>query len=407
MDGIIADAIVVAAGSSERMGGRDKLAADLAGRPVLAWSLAAIAASPMVERIALVRTAEQAAGPRPDWLPSKVIAVVAGGTRRQESVAAGIRALDRISEMAGNGTGTDADAGGPERRVLLVHDGARPLATRGLVEAVARAAAEHGAAIPVLPVSETLKRIEGDVVIATVDRSGAATAQTPQGVRWDVLRDALARVTQEAAAELTDEAALLEAAGIAVSAVPGEAANLKITRPEDLAFAEALLAAGRATRTGFASDGHPFGPGDGLRLGGVEIADAPRLHGHSDGDVALHAIAGALLGAVALGDLGGLHPADARTPRGIASAELLEGVRDALAAEGWRPVAVDLTIRAARPLLANSMPGMRAAIARLIGLDLAAVSVKASTGNLSGDVGAGRVIEAEALATVGRMEPAP
>lgn len=398
MDGIVADAVVVAAGRSQRMGGRDKLGADLAGRPVLAWSLAAIAASPLVQRIALVRTAEQAAAPRPDWLPAKVVAVVAGGARRQESVAAGIRAL----EQAAGATGP-IPAGA---RVLLVHDGARPLVTPGLVDAVARAAAEHGAAIPVLPVTETLKRVAGDVVVGTVDRAGAATAQTPQGVRWDVLRDALARVSPVDAAELTDEAALLEAAGIAVHAVPGEAANLKVTRAEDLALAEARLAGPGITRTGFASDGHPFGPGDGLRLGGVEIPGAPRLHGHSDGDAALHAIAGALLGAVALGDLGGLHPADARTQRGIASADLLLSVVDALADEGWRPLAVDLSIRAGRPWLADHMAGMRESIADLLGLAIDGVSVKASTGNLSGDVGAGRVIEADAIATVTRAERA-
>ena len=165
-----------------------------------------------------------------------------------------------------------------------------------------------------------------------------------------------------------------------------------------------LAAQPAATRTGFGSDVHPFGPGDGLWLGGVEIAGAPRLHGHSDGDAALHAVAGALLGAVALGDLGGLHPADTRTPRGIASTDLLADVVDALAAAGWRPVSIDLSIRAGRPWLSDYMPGMRAAIAALLGLDVSAVSVKASTGNLSGDVGAGRTIEAEALATVGRSE---
>jgi 2-C-methyl-D-erythritol 2,4-cyclodiphosphate synthase len=165
------------------------------------------------------------------------------------------------------------------------------------------------------------------------------------------------------------------------------------------------VAASGLTRTGFGTDRHPFGPGAGLRLGGVEIPGAPRLHGHSDGDVALHAIAGALLGAAALGDLGGLHPADARTPGGIASADLLASVREALDAAGWRPLAVDLSIRAARPWLAEHLPRMREAIAALLGLDVAAVSVKASTGNLSGDAGAGRVIEAEAVASVGRSEP--
>ena len=157
-----------------------------------------------------------------------------------------------------------------------------------------------------------------------------------------------------------------------------------------------------ATRTGFGTDRHPFWPGTGLRLGGIEIAGAPRLHGHSDGDVVLHAIAGALLGATALGDLGGLHPADARTPRGIASADLLRGVVASLAGHGWRPASVDVSIRAARPWLAGHVGDMRLAIAELLGLELAAVSVKASTGNLSGDAGAGRVIEAEAVTTVRR-----
>jgi 2-C-methyl-D-erythritol 2,4-cyclodiphosphate synthase len=162
-----------------------------------------------------------------------------------------------------------------------------------------------------------------------------------------------------------------------------------------------------ATRTGFASDGHAFGPGDGLRLGGVEIATAPRLYGHSDGDAALHAIAGALLGAVALGDLGGFHPADERTPRGIASADLLRSVTARLNEAGWRPRAIDLTIRAGRPWLADHLPGMREAIAGLLDLELETVSVKASTGNLSGDVGAGRTIEADAIATVGRLANRP
>lgn len=160
------------------------------------------------------------------------------------------------------------------------------------------------------------------------------------------------------------------------------------------------------TRFGHGSDIHSFGPGDGLRLGGVEIPNAPRLFGHSDGDVALHAIAGALLGATALGDLGGLHPADARTPRGIASSELLASTGEALRAAGWRPVAIDVSIRAARPWLQDYLPRMRETIAGLLGLEATAISVKASTGNLSGDVGAGRAIEAQAVATVARLERA-
>jgi 2-C-methyl-D-erythritol 2,4-cyclodiphosphate synthase len=166
-----------------------------------------------------------------------------------------------------------------------------------------------------------------------------------------------------------------------------------------------VVADAASIRTGYARDGHAFGPGDGLRLGGIEIAGAPRLHGHSDGDAGLHAIAGALLGAVALGDLGSIYPADERTPRGIASTELVENIRRHLADAGWQPESIDLSIRGARPWLERHLPSMRAAIAALLQLDVSVVSVKASTGNLSGDAGAGRTIEAEAIATVIRTVP--
>jgi 2-C-methyl-D-erythritol 2,4-cyclodiphosphate synthase len=139
----------------------------------------------------------------------------------------------------------------------------------------------------------------------------------------------------------------------------------------------------------------------------VELPAAPRLHGHSDGDAALHAIAGALLGAAALGDLGSIYPPDGRTRRGIASADLLRGVVERLAAAGWRPSAVDVTILAGRPRIGPHLGAMRSTIASVLGLDVDAVSVKASTGNLSGDVGAGRVVSAEAVATVERIGGEP
>jgi 2-C-methyl-D-erythritol 4-phosphate cytidylyltransferase / 2-C-methyl-D-erythritol 2,4-cyclodiphosphate synthase len=160
-------------------------------------------------------------------------------------------------------------------------------------------------------------------------------------------------------------------------------------------------------RTGFSTDVHPFGPGDGLWLGGIRIPAAPRLHGHSDGDAALHAVAGALLGACGLGDLGSVYPADERTRRGVASGQLVRGVVGRLAEAGWRPVAVDLTILAGRPRIGEHVPAMRIAIAELLGVGTDAVSVKGSTGNLSGDAGSGRVIEAHAVATVMRAEAAP
>ena len=382
-----ADAVVVAAGSSRRMGGTDKLMAPVAGRPLLAWTLAAVAASPVVDRLVLVTAPERveafAAAP---WLPARVYAVVAGGASRQASVAAGVRHLDRL------------DPAGRDRPVL-VHDGARPLVSAALVEAVATAVARYGAAIPVLPVAETLKRVGDGLVHETVDRSVLAAAQTPQGARRGLLLSAWAAFPPDGPREFTDEAALLEACRIEVHAIPGEPANLKVTRPDDLLRVARALAPA-PVRTGFGHDSHPFGPGMPLRLGGVEIEGAPRLHGHSDGDVALHAVADALLGAAGLGDLGRLFPADATTPRGIASDALLREVVARLAGAGLRPAAVDVTIIGARPRLGARLDAMRAAIASLLGVDEAAVNVKASTGNLAGDEGAGRSISARAVATV-------
>jgi 2-C-methyl-D-erythritol 4-phosphate cytidylyltransferase/2-C-methyl-D-erythritol 2,4-cyclodiphosphate synthase len=385
--GVHADAIVVAAGRSSRMDGRDKLLAEIDGRPLIAWTLDALVSSPAIGRLVVVTSADRLDElARARWLPTAVVDVVVGGSRRQESVHAGFAAFDRY----------EPDPTG----VVLVHDAARPLVDPTLVGAVAEATARHGAAIPVVPVAETLKRIDGGLVGATVDRTGLGAAQTPQGARRDLLRDAWRRFPADGPETFTDEAALLEACSIEVHVVPGDPGNLKVTLPADLRHAALMLGATARHRTGIGHDSHPFGPGMPLRLGGVAIEGAPRLVGHSDGDVALHAVCDALLGATGLGDLGRLFPADARTARGIDSAELLAEVRRRVEAAGWRPVSVDLTLVAARPRLATHLDPMREAIAELLGLDPRAVNVKASTGNLDGAEGAGRSISALAIASV-------
>ncbi len=392
-----ADAIVVAAGSSTRMGGTDKLAAPVGGRPLLAWTLDALAGSSSVTRIVVVAAAERVSAiVGAAWLPGAVCAVVPGGARRQDSVAAGAAAL----------------AAGPEDGVLLIHDGARPLVSSALVDAVAAAAARFGAAIPVVPVVETVKRIVDGRVAATVERTGLVAAQTPQGVRRDVLAAAWAVFPPDGPDTWTDEAAVLEACRIPVHAIPGEVDNLKVTLPDDLRRVElALVDAGRiarrasttpgAVRVGIGDDGHVFGPGAPLALGGIAIDAAPRLHGHSDGDVVLHAICDALLGAAGLGDLGRIFPPGPTTPAGIASAELLVECLRRVGAAGLVPRSVDVTIVAARPRLASRLPEMRDAIAGLLGIGADRVNVKASTGNLAGWEGAGRGISARAVAVVG------
>lgn len=368
------------------MGGEDKLQAVLGGRPVLAWAVGTLASTPVVERIVIVTAAHRvtAVADAP-WLPDKVATVVAGGDRRHESVAAGVDAI--------------AALGAEDDRPVLVHDGARPAVSVGLVERVVDATLAHGAAIPLVPVPDTLKRVEGDRVVTTVDRTGLAAAQTPQGVRFGLLRQAFATFPPPGERAWTDEAALLEACSISVHALAGDPRNLKVTVPADLERIAPLLRTA-APRVGFGHDGHPFGVGSGLRLGGIELHSAPRLHGHSDGDVALHAVADALLGAAALGDLGRLFPADSRTPRGIGSDVLVAEVIRRLSAVGLRPASVDVTILAARPRLGTRLDAMRAAIAELLGIAGDRVSVKASTGNLDGMEGAGRGISARAVAVV-------
>jgi 2-C-methyl-D-erythritol 4-phosphate cytidylyltransferase/2-C-methyl-D-erythritol 2,4-cyclodiphosphate synthase len=371
------------------MAGLDKLLAPVAGRPLIAWTVDAIAAAPSVDRIVVVAAPERVGEWRDAaWLRGAQadVDVVAGGPTRQVSVATGVR---RLAEL---------DPGGADRTVL-VHDGARPLASPALVEAVAAAVEAHGAALPVLPVAETLKRVKDGRVVETVDRATLAAAQTPQGARRSLLLRAWETFPPDGEREFTDEAALLEACRIPVHAIPGDPANLKVTLPDDLRRVELALGSG-SPRIGFGHDSHPFGPGAPLRLGGVTVDGVPSLAGHSDGDVALHAVADALLGAAGLGDLGRLFPADARTPRGVASDDLLRAVVERLGERGLEPGTVDLVIIGARPKLGPRLDGMRAAIAATLGIDEGAVNVKASSGNLAGDEGAGRSISARAVATV-------
>jgi 2-C-methyl-D-erythritol 4-phosphate cytidylyltransferase/2-C-methyl-D-erythritol 2,4-cyclodiphosphate synthase len=378
------DVVVVAAGSSTRMAGIDKLLAPLLGRPLLAWSLAAIRAANATRDVVLVAAPERVAALKgAPWLASYGALVVPGGARRQDSVAAGVAAA--TSE------------------VVLVHDGARPMVGPSLVDRVAQASFEHGAAVPGWPVVETLKRVRGGRIVETVDRQDLVAAQTPQGGRRADLLAALARLASDGR-EVTDEGAMLESLGVAVTLVEGDPDNLKVTTPADLARAEAILARRLGSPSiGQGHDSHPFGPGDGLALGGIRIDEAPALTGHSDGDAALHAVTDALLAATGGGDLGRRFPAGDPATRGVDSRTLLASVVHDLSEAGWQPIGVDLLIRGARPRLGPArLDAMRDVIAGLVGTASSSVAVHASSGNLDGPEGAGRSISATAIVQVVR-----
>lgn len=369
------------------MAGTDKLTAPLLGRPLLAWTVAALRAASAVRRLVVVAAADRLEELRAaDWLREidPDLTLVAGGEQRADSVSNGVHAID-------------AD-------LVLVHDGARPLVTPQLVDAVVHAAAREGAAIPVMAVADSLRRLDGEWVVGLVDREGLAAAQTPQAARRDLLLDAFAAAP--AGSGFTDEAALLAANGVPVVTVPGEPANLKVTRPADLELAAAILAARHLApaserRTGFGQDSHPFGPQLGLWLGGVLLDAAPRLYGHSDGDVALHALATAILAGARLGDLGRHFPPTDGATAGAPSAELLAAVVAQAQAAGWRVESAQISLLGARPRLgAARLDAMRDRVAQLLALEPAAVAIVASGGNLAGPEGAGLVISASAIATL-------
>jgi 2-C-methyl-D-erythritol 4-phosphate cytidylyltransferase/2-C-methyl-D-erythritol 2,4-cyclodiphosphate synthase len=356
------------------MGGADKLSEVLDGRTVLDWSVQSMLRAASVERVIVVTKAERVDETRRAYEELDV-AVVAGGAERSDSVRAGVQ------------TST--------AEVVLVHDAARPLASSRLADDVATAAAQHGAAVPAVPVVDSLKRADGGFVVGSVERAGLIRTQTPQGARRPLLIDALELADGQS---FTDEAALLEHSGVPVFIVPGEPYNVKLTEPADVELVRALSRGRAETRLGFGQDTHGFGPDDGLWLGGILIDGAPRLYGHSDGDVLLHAVATALLSAAGLRDLGRLFPATDASTGGIASSDLLaEAVRQAASA-GWTAESAQVSLVGSRPRLGGErIDQMRARVAELLGLSSESVSVVASTGNLSGPEGAGLSISATAL----------
>ena len=385
-------AILVAAGRSDRMG-IDKLWVDLWGRPAWRWSLDALLAAPGMIRVA-ISVAPDAIDRFREALPEGSedrCLVVAGGNGRADSVIAGIWAL------TGAGHGDDT--------VVLVHDAARPGVTTSLITAVAAAAVEHAAVIPVVPVVDSLKRVRNDRVVGPVEREEVVAAQTPQAARLEALRSAI----EEAHAwgrPITDDAGALAAAGTPVRVVPGDPENRKLTEPSDLVSMRAILAS-RAmpitglggsvplppgVRCGVGFDDHRLVAGRPMRIGGVAFPDEPLgPEGHSDGDAALHALIDALLGAARLGDVGALFPPGADAWAGADSADLVRRAVEALAERGWRPTAADLAVAVERPAIAPRRDEIAGRIAALLGLDTGAISVKGTTSDGLGISGGGGI----------------
>jgi 2-C-methyl-D-erythritol 4-phosphate cytidylyltransferase/2-C-methyl-D-erythritol 2,4-cyclodiphosphate synthase len=375
-------ALIVAAGRGSRFGGAGpKQYAPLSGRPLLRHSLERFRDHPGISAVQAVihaddrgLYAEAAAGL--DLLPPAI-----GGATRQESVH---RGLEHIASQ------------GPER--VLIHDAARPFVDNSMIDRVLAALTGAPGAIAALAVTDSLKRGINGRVAGTVPRDGLWRAQTPQGFRF---AEILAAHRAAVGAEMTDDAAVAERAGLAVALVEGAAENVKITTAEDLIRAERWLAAHQdETRVGTGFDVHRFAPGDHVMLCGVRIAHDAGLLGHSDADVGLHALTDAILGAIAAGDIGShFPPGDARW-HGAESAIFLRHAADLVAAHGGRIAHVDVTLICERPKVGPHRAAMTARIAEVLEIDTRRVSIKATTTEGLGFTGRGEGIAAQATATI-------
>lgn len=374
-------AVIVAAGRGIRHGGEvPKQFLDLGGRPVIDWSLALFSSPEEMEELVVVLPPDGSW--RSVWTPPDGLQLLLarGGRRRCDSVLSGLSKLRRATHV-------------------LVHDAARPLAGENLLRRVMDATVRYGAAVPLVRVPDTIKRVsdEGDVV-GTVPRDDLRLSQTPQGCLRERLLEALS--TGE---EFTDEAAALEASGVEVAVVRGDPRNIKITTREDMDTAGRLVRShGPGRRTGLGMDFHRFAKDGTLALCGVSFPDIPALEGHSDGDVALHAIADAALSASRLGDVGTLFPPDDPAYRGADSGSLLRRVREVVESSGWRFWSVDLTVVGERPKISEHRDSMIESVGSLLRLRRERVWVKGTTTNSLGDIGRGEGLGAVALVTLER-----
>ena len=384
--GIMTDciALVVAAGRGRRFGGDlPKQYRTLGGVPILRRTLMGFVNHRDVNQVRTVIHPDDRSLFEEASAGLDVLEAVDGGLERQDSVRLGLESLASFSPAK-----------------VLIHDAARPFAGAALISDVIKALGDHDSAVPAVPVSDTLKRSDGGLVTGTVSRDGLWRAQTPQGFRYGEI---LAAHQDLAGHQLTDDAAVAEEAGLSVALVEGSEENIKITTEDDLKRAVSFLSAGEI-RTGFGYDVHRFGPGDAVTLCGVAIPHSSGLEGHSDADVALHAVTDALLGAIGAGDIGSHFPPSDDKWRGAASDIFLRHAQDLLATRSGSICNVDLTIVCEQPKIGPHRPAMVETTAAILGLAPDRVSVKATTTERLGFTGREEGIAAQAVVTV-RLAP--
>jgi 2-C-methyl-D-erythritol 4-phosphate cytidylyltransferase/2-C-methyl-D-erythritol 2,4-cyclodiphosphate synthase len=386
MTGMVA-AVVVAAGRGERAGGGvPKQYREIGGEPMIRATLAGLLDHPRIGAVqAVIHPGDEASYRNAVAGLKNMLEPVAGGATRQASVRAGLEALaDRAPD------------------IVLIHDAARPFFTAALVERAIAAGNSAGAAIPGIAVADTVKEIDSAAAVtATLDRTRLRIVQTPQAFAFDLILDAHRRAAAAGLDHFTDDAALAEWAGHRVSVFEGEAGNVKVTTNEDFARAEILhLAKLSDIRTGNGFDVHAFAPGDHVMLGGIRIPHSHGLTGHSDADVALHALVDAILGALADGDIGSHFPPSDPQWKGAASDRFLAFACERVRARRGMIAHLDVTIVCEAPRVSPHRDAMRARIAEIAGVPITRVAVKATTSEQLGFTGRGEGMVAMATATV-------
>ena len=379
-------AIVVAAGRGLRAGGDlPKQYRRILGEPVIRPSLATLVRHDEISAVQPVIHPDDAGLFEPAAAGLDLLPAVPGGASRQASVRAGLEALEPRS---------------PD--LVLVHDAARPFASAALIARAIAAARKSGAAVPVIAVADTVKTVDAaGTVTGTIDRANLRMVQTPQAFSFAALLEAHRRAKAAGREDFTDDAALAEWAGLAVTTFEGEAGNVKLTTNEDFARAEAAKLAGLSdVRTGFGFDVHRFGDGDHVMLGGVRIAHTRGLSGHSDADVVLHALVDAILGALADGDIGVHFPPTDPQWRGASSDRFLAFAVERLRARGGRIAHLDVTVVCETPRIGPHRDAIRARIAEIAGVPVERIGVKATTSEKMGFTGRGEGMAAFANATV-------
>ncbi|UPT73460.1 MAG: 2-C-methyl-D-erythritol 4-phosphate cytidylyltransferase [Elusimicrobiota bacterium] len=379
-----AAAIVVSGGSGSRMG-RPKQFLPLGGSTVAELSLACFLGMPEIESVVLV-LGDEAYDAHAKRLAHPKVVVVRAGQTRMGSVRNGFAALPKGVE------------------VVAVHDGARSLITAEIVRATLAEAAKSGAAVAAVPVKDTLKVVEkgAKTVSGTPDRATFWAAQTPQTYTYSVLKTALETFASDA--DATDESQLVERCGQKVAVVESSYENFKITTPEDLTMATAILEARgggrRESRTGFGYDIHKLVPGRDLILAGVKLPHTKGLLGHSDGDAVLHACCDAVLGALGLGEIGIAFPPGDPKFKGLNSKEIVANTLGKVAAFGGEIIHLDATLIAEEPKLKPHYEAMKKSLAAVFGLPESRVSLKAKSNEGLDAIGRGEAIACHAVATV-------